>query len=285
MKVISVVAAALAVSLTGLSPSVASSTGDQSTGWHTTRVSTGPRALNHVNIYAPADDFSVHPAVLYLHGGGWKISKTESNWVKRFKMIAREQDWVLGIGYYPTTAAGGHSVRWVEAHAVKADLEALRAQSDVDPSKVAIYGDSAGGQLGALVAYQNPSEVAAVALSSGPVDMVVENHSIIKSDVEYYEGESYAKSKRKHDDRYQSTSPTSYITSASPPTYAFDERNDPIVPSAQFKELRRKLKHAGVDHRVLILAGSAHTPEDTYVPGSSQTAEQEGIDFINRAEQ
>jgi dipeptidyl aminopeptidase/acylaminoacyl peptidase len=161
----------------------------------------------------------------------------------------------------------------------------LSSQPDVDPGKVAIWGQSAGGQLGALIAYQNPAEVAAIVSSSGPANMATENDSIVKSDVHYYEGESYAKSVRRHDHRYQSTSPTSYISPVAPPTYAFIDKGDPFVPSKQYKQYRRKLKQAGVEHRVLILPGATHTPEDTEVPGDRQTVEQEGVDFITRVEQ
>jgi acetyl esterase/lipase len=255
----------------------------QGTGWTLTRVSTGPRSLDRVDIYAPPGS-GRHPAVLFVHGGGWVIDTIDKPTLKYFKEIAREQHWVLGIAYYPTKASGDRSVRAVEADAVKDDLTALRAQRDVNDAKVSIYGQSSGGQLGDLVAYQHPNRVAAVVNSSGPSNMIIEYDSEIHADVEHYEGETYTRSHDKHDARYLRTSPDSYVNARTPPTFSFGDKSDPLVPSRQFRQLRHLLKRRGVTHQVLVLPGSTHCPEFEIVPGTRHTASQEAIAFVTRME-
>jgi acetyl esterase/lipase len=251
--------------------------------WSTRSISTGPRKFDRVDIYAPTGS-GKHPAMLFVHGGGWVIDTIDKPTLKYFKETAKDQGWVLGIAYYPTKASGGRSVRTVEKNAVSADLDALRAQADVNDSKVAIYGQSAGGQLGGLIAYQHPNKVAAIVDSSGPSNMIVEDNSEIASDVEHYEGETYTKSHDDHDSRYARTSPVSYVGRRTPPTFSFSDKKDPLVPSTQFREFRHVLAHSSVTHQVLVMPGSTHCPEFQIVPGTMHTAGQEAIAFIKRAE-
>ncbi|MEV0668327.1 alpha/beta hydrolase [Actinomadura luteofluorescens] len=110
----------------------------------------GPAGPIPARLYRPAWDGPA-PALVYLHGGGWVLGDVESyDPVARALAMASGVAWV-SIGYrrppedpfpaalHDTVAA----VRWVAANAARLGL---------DPARVGVAGDSAGGQLAAAAA-------------------------------------------------------------------------------------------------------------------------------------
>ena len=93
----------------------------------------------------------LQPAVIYLHGGGWMQGSPESHW----DITARIADWadvtVISVDYaltpdhpYPTAFHQSCGVLgWVAAQA---------AMLGIDPDRIAVAGDSAGGNLAAALA-------------------------------------------------------------------------------------------------------------------------------------
>jgi acetyl esterase len=105
-------------------------------------------------LYSPAGSTSTPRALLvYFHGGGWVVGDLDTH-DQPCRLLCRYADvHVLSVDYrlapeHPAPAAAHDAVaayRWALAHA-----EALGA----DPRRVAVGGDSAGGNLAAVVAQQ-----------------------------------------------------------------------------------------------------------------------------------
>jgi acetyl esterase len=111
----------------------------------------GPAGAIPLRIYTPRVPARALPVVVYFHGGGWVIGDLESH-DRPLRMLADETAAiVVAVDYrlapeHPFPAAFEDAVtaaRWVFAHA--ADIGA-------DPSRLALAGDSAGGNLAAAVA-------------------------------------------------------------------------------------------------------------------------------------
>ncbi len=113
--------------------------------------SPGGRAL-HLDLLRPRGS-SRHPAVLLIHGGGWRSGDRSMNLPIAIRLASH--------GYVAATAEYRLSpeARYPAAvHDLKAAVRWLRAQGDryhIDTSKIAVLGCSAGGHLAALLGTTN----------------------------------------------------------------------------------------------------------------------------------
>jgi acetyl esterase/lipase len=102
-----------------------------------------------VRTYSPGGR-GPHPVLVYYHGGGWVIGDlyTHDGLCRSLANAARCV--VASVGYrlapewkYPVAAEDSYAaLRWVETHAIRLGL---------DPRRVAVGGDSAGGNLATVV--------------------------------------------------------------------------------------------------------------------------------------
>jgi acetyl esterase len=110
----------------------------------------GPGGRIPLRIYTP-DAASPRPAIVFLHGGGWVIGNLESHDGTCRELANRAGATVVSVDYRlaPETRFPGAAedcfaaTRWVVENA---------AALGADPRRVAVAGDSAGGNLAAVVA-------------------------------------------------------------------------------------------------------------------------------------
>lgn len=110
----------------------------------------GPRGPIGLRLYRPVLTAEPQPALVYLHGGGWTIGDLESHdHVCRALAVAAGLP-VVSVDYrlapeHPFPAGVEDAIaatNWIAAHARELGL---------DPARLAIGGDSAGGNLSAVV--------------------------------------------------------------------------------------------------------------------------------------
>jgi acetyl esterase/lipase len=102
------------------------------------------------DVYMPPQQGTARPGVLLVHGGGW---------VQGDRTQLRGYGILLGrLGYVcvaPEYRLAGEAKWPAQIHDVKAALRWMRANADrlgIDPEKIAVEGNSAGGHLSLMIA-------------------------------------------------------------------------------------------------------------------------------------
>jgi acetyl esterase len=113
----------------------------------------GPQGQIPLRVYRPAGVPAAAPlpVYVYFHGGGWVIGDLETHDVICRQLTAESGTSVISVDYrlapehkFPAAAEDAWAAtRWIVAHA---------GELGVDASRLAVGGDSAGGNLAAVVA-------------------------------------------------------------------------------------------------------------------------------------
>jgi acetyl esterase len=109
----------------------------------------GPAGAIPIRMYTPRGT-PPFPGLVYLHGGGWVIGSLDTHDVPCRTLAERANAVVVAVDYrlapehrFPAAAEDAYAATsWVAAHA---------AELGIDPARLALGGDSAGGNLSAVV--------------------------------------------------------------------------------------------------------------------------------------
>ncbi|MBY0506961.1 MAG: alpha/beta hydrolase fold domain-containing protein [Bryobacteraceae bacterium] len=221
-----------------------------------------------LDIFRPAGDAGTNPAVLAIHGGGFRAGKRTSYHPLCIKLAQR--------GYTCATM----SYRLAPRHQfpapvedAKAAVRFLRANAKkygIDPARIGVTGGSAGGHLALMVGLTGPlkvfegsgpnrdqsSAVQAVVNFYGPTDFTqsygksVDAHEVLP----LFLGGDLAHNRQEH----LTSSPLYYVTPLSPPILSVHGTKDTYVAYEHSVWLTSKLLSAGVDAELETLTGAGH---------------------------
>lgn len=115
------------------------------------RILAGDDVTVGARVYTPEGGDGPFPGVVYFHGGGWVIGDLETHDHLCRAMAKGSGAVVVSVDYrlapevrFPAAAEDCYAAtRWVAAHG---------AELRIDPARLAVAGDSAGGNLAAVVA-------------------------------------------------------------------------------------------------------------------------------------
>ncbi|HLK48372.1 MAG TPA: alpha/beta hydrolase [Bryobacteraceae bacterium] len=108
----------------------------------------GPGGPIPVRVYSPVVGRRL-PALVYLHGGGWVFGNIGSV-DRNCRALANSVECVVLNVEYRLAPEHKFPAAAEDAYAVLAHLAAHPQELDIDPSRIAIGGDSAGGNLAAV---------------------------------------------------------------------------------------------------------------------------------------
>jgi acetyl esterase/lipase len=217
------------------------------------------------------------PAVIVVHGGGW-VRGDRFTMDGISKKLAEQGFVALNIEYrlapeyiFPAALQDvQQSVRWLRAHA---------DEYHVDPTRVGVWGYSAGAELAALLGTLSPGDpnfaadarVQAVVAGGTPADLRYAGDSSLVRD---FVGDTL----ESRPDLYRDISPIAFVSADDPPTYLYHGTFDWVVYQINAVKMKQALDKAGVPAELYLLHGSGHIATFLF----SRGAETEGLKFLRR---
>jgi acetyl esterase/lipase len=221
-----------------------------------------------VNMARPAEGAGPFPAVVCIHGGGFRAG-TRDGYDGLIRQLAERGYVAITVTYrlapkYPFPAAiydVKAAVRWLRANAAK---------YHVDPDRIGVTGGSAGGHLAQFLGVTSDvkefegdegnldqsSRVACVVNYYGPSDFTKSyGKSVDAAEVlPLFLGGNLEQQRQKH----IIASPLYWVTPNAAPTLCVHGTKDTYVAYEQAVWLTDKLRAAGVEVELLTLEGAGH---------------------------
>lgn len=117
----------------------------------------GPGGPIPIRVYWPAGVAAPSPALVYLHGGGWVLGSLRTHAASCQSLAADARCVVIAVDY---RLAPEHPFPAAPDDALAAFRHVMREAGalDLDASRIAVGGDSAGGNLAAVVALETRTD-------------------------------------------------------------------------------------------------------------------------------
>jgi acetyl esterase len=110
----------------------------------------GPSGLIDIRITRPLGRNGDMPVVMYFHGGGWVVGDRHTH-DRLVRELAHAADAAVVFVEYSRSPEARYPVAIEEAYAATAWIKANGASVGIDSSRLAVVGDSAGGNMAAAV--------------------------------------------------------------------------------------------------------------------------------------
>jgi acetyl esterase/lipase len=225
----------------------------------------GADRIEKMDAYIPAlPAKGLWPAVLLIHGGGWRIGdKANARELNIATHLTAQGYAVFSINYLLNT---DESVAWptnfTDCKAALRYLKQRASEFGVDPNRVAIMGGSAGGHLAMLVgATAGGAGLESLGLPTDYDDTVrciidfYGPHDVRGRRAKVFAGRTEAETMA----NAEMASPVIYFGSATPPIFIAHGTADAIVPVETSRELVEILKQRGIEHEYVEIPGAPHT--------------------------
>jgi acetyl esterase/lipase len=221
-----------------------------------------------LDLFLPKAGNPPYIGIIFIHGGGWKNLSKE--YLKEWGMFFADRGYVaVSIDYrlsgeakFPAAVEDCKcAVRWMRANAEK---------YRINPGKIAVFGESAGGHLAALLgtsggAPELEGTGGHAGYSSRP-DLVFPVYGVFDLQIRAKETKAVTNALNEfigcsYDDcpaKYISASPITYIDRSDPPFLLFHSTGDSTVPYRHSVIFEKKLKEAGVLVEFSTTVGSKH---------------------------
>lgn len=214
----------------------------------------------HCDVFLPPHSGEDRPAILLVHGGGW-IHGDRSQ-LRGYGIQLARYGFVCVASEYRLS---GEAVWPAQIHDVKAALRWLRANSDrygIDPTRIAVSGNSAGAHLALMLAGLSdgqlegdggnpgvPTDVAAVVAIYPPTQLRVTHPS---DTIGLLLGGAVGR------DIEDQASPLAHVRSDHPPTMLVHGNADDVVPVEASFAMYHALVTAGAPCDLHVFHGEPH---------------------------
>lgn len=233
-------------------------------------------AKQKLDLYLPSGAVTARtkrPLVIYIHGGAFKFGDKKSAFLpvrllsKGYALASLDYR-LSGDALFPAQIQDCKAaVRWLRANA---------ARYGIDPSRFVSFGESAGGNLAALLGTAGPSKyldvgpnlkyssvVQGVVDLYGPTDFLQMDAHRVEGGDEHNPADSpesllIGGALQENPDKVARANPITYVSRQSPPFFIAHGTKDSVVPFHQSEILASALKRAGRKVTLLPVLGVDH---------------------------
>lgn len=213
-----------------------------------------------LDAFLPAGHHDPVPAVLFVHGGGWRTGD-KRGWSRRARTLVRQTGMVAFAVNYDLDATEPYLTQPNDLRAAIAWVRANAVGLGVDPTRIGLIGSSAGGHLAMLVATTSTGadRVSAVVSWSGISDLPrlarsPRGDQVVKDLAVRYSGGPL----NEHPDRWSEESPVDHVDRSDPPMLLAGSADETMVPVDQLEVMRDALRARGVEAVDRIFPGTRH---------------------------
>ena len=260
-----------------------------------------------LNLARPNHSNGLLPAIVYIHGGGWRYGNRK-DYQSAIEEAARRGYVAVTVTYRlsdPDPSGKPRNPFPAQIEDVKCAIRWLRANAEkyhVDANRIGATGSSAGGHLSLLVGTTGTGRGPFAASQANGTSPNFEGNggnagisSNVQAVVNYFGptdlARLHATSKRaagllenlldgppeKQAALYKAASPITYVSKDDPPTLTIHGTADPVVPVEQATEFDAAMKKAGASHTLLLLQGEGHG----FTPKGNKTAGEATFKFFD----
>ncbi len=216
-----------------------------------------------LTLYVPEKE-GKYPAVLDIHGGGWKDRQVEQDKPMMERLATR--GFVTAIVAYRLSTQAPYPAAINDCKAAVRYLRAHAAELKIDPDRIGVMGGSAGGHLTGLMAMTNglseyegdgpnrdqSSAVKAAIVMAGSQDLIAANKDKSNPSAVAFLGGTY----QEKPEIYEQASPLQHVRAGAPPTIFIEGERDTLKIGRA--EMQDKLRALGIETELHTLKDAPH---------------------------
>jgi acetyl esterase/lipase len=214
-------------------------------------------------VYVP-DRPGLYPAILDIHGGGWRARQVESDRPMMERLATR--GFVTALVSYRLSGEAKYPAALDDCKAAVRYLRAHAARFKIDPEHVGVMGGSAGGHLSGLLAMtsglaefegdgpnrETSSRVQACIVMAATQDLVAASKDKTnESAIAFFGG-----SRADLPEIYEKASPITHVRAGVPPTIFIEGEKDTLKVGRA--EMQEKLRSLGIETSLHTLKDAPH---------------------------
>ena len=198
------------------------------------------------------------PLLVYIHGGGWRGGGKRNGMINNYGQVFIKHNIAVASLSYRLNSAHPYPDQNDDIACALTYLTANATTLHIDPSKIILMGESAGGELAAFAALHIPYKSYVYATPAGVIDFygVSDFTKIINSkkpdlNARRFLGKNYAQNAA-------GASPITYVAANAPRFLLFHGENDTVVPIDQSMSLYNLLTAQHVNATFIKIPNAAH---------------------------
>ncbi|MBC7925116.1 MAG: alpha/beta hydrolase [Bryobacteraceae bacterium] len=198
------------------------------------------------------------PAVILVHGGGWMRGDRTQSVQPLFTPLLESGFAWFSISYRLVTDFMQVGTAVADVKAAVQHLRKFAARYNVDPDRIAVIGESAGGHLASMAALEEPALVAAVVAFYAPTDLCALVRSSANVPEQIREALRNSVLGPLLESHLSSLSPVDRVSQDAPPFLLIHGTADNVVPYTQSVEMQKRMTAAGTACELVTVSGGGH---------------------------